>query len=290
MEPITIYKNERFGEIRTMVTDTGISLFCLNDVCHILDIGNVVMTKSTLNPEGIVTTTGVVNILKRADGTIFERMGELFFVTEANLYKVIFQSRMPEAKAFTDWVTREVLPSLHKSGGYIVSKEDETPEMLMERALLVAKEAIERQKQILKAKDEELERMKRQLDNQAPIIAYANEVLTSTSAHTTTSIGAQFNMSAVILNRLLVKAGFLRRTSTGYSLTAKYQGQNYSVVETFKYEGSDGGNRSALHIKYTEKGRLKIYDIIRRAIDVGLLKEVRGRYFINKDWKPQKAA
>jgi phage antirepressor YoqD-like protein len=132
--------------------------------------------------------------------------------------------------------------------------------------------------------------MKKELETQAPIIAYAKEVLSSTSGHTATSIGAQFNMSAVILNRLLVKAGFLRRTSTGYSLTAKYQGQSYSIVETFKYEGSDGGNRSALHIKYTEKGRLKIYDIVHRAIEVGLLKEVKGRYFINKDWKPNKAA
>jgi len=290
MEPIKIYKNEQFGEIRTMTTDTGISLFCLNDVCHILEIGSVVMAKSTLNPEGIVSTTGVVNILKRADGTIFERMGELIFVTEANLYKVIFQSRKPEAKAFTDWVTQEVLPSLHKTGGYIVFKEEETPEMLMERALLVAKVAVERQKEILRAKDEELNRMKKELENQAPIIAYAKEVLSSTSGYTATSIGAQFNMSAVILNRLLVKSGFLRHTSTGYSLTAKYQGQNYSIVETFKYEGSDGGNRSALHMKYTEKGRLKIYDIIHRAIDAGLLKEVKGRYFINKDWKPNKAA
>lgn len=290
MEPIIIFKNERFGEIRTMTTDTGLSLFCLNDVCHILEIGNVVMAKSTLNPEGIVTTTGVVNILKRADGTIFERMGELIFVTEANLYKVIFQSRMPEAKAFTNWVTQEVLPSLHKSGGYIVSKEEDTPEILMERALKVAQQAFERQRELMKAKDEELARMQKQLENQAPIIAYANEVLSSTSGYTATTIGAQFNMSAVILNRLLVKVGFLRRTSTGYSLTAKYQGQNYSIVETFKYEGSDGGNRSVIHLKYTEKGRLKIFDIVNRAIAAGLLKEVKGRYFINKDWNPNRAA
>ena len=66
MKPIKIYKNDRFGEIRTMTTDSGISLFCLNDVCHILEIGSVAMAKSTLNPEGIVTTMGVVNILKRA--------------------------------------------------------------------------------------------------------------------------------------------------------------------------------------------------------------------------------
>ena len=290
METITIFKNERFGEIRTMTTDTGVSLFCLNDVCHILEIGNVIMAKSTLNPEGIVTTTGVVNILKRADGTIFERVGELTFVTESNLYKVIFQSRKPEAKAFTEWVTHEVLPSLHNSGGYIVSKDEDTPEMLMARALQVANEAFERQKEMLKAKDEQLARMQKQLETQAPIVAYANEVLSSTSGHTATTIGAQFNMSAVILNRLLVKSGFLRKTSTGYSLTAKYQGQSYSVIETFKYEGSDGGIRSRIHLKYTEKGRQKIYDIVHKAIAAGLLKEVHGRYFINKDWNPNKAA
>lgn len=44
-------------------------------------------------------------------------------MTESGLYKVLFQSRKPEARAFQDWVTRVVLPAIRKDGGYIMGEE-----------------------------------------------------------------------------------------------------------------------------------------------------------------------
>ena len=38
-------------------------------------------------------------------------MQKVTFINESNLYKVIFQSRKPQAERFTEWVTSEVLPS-----------------------------------------------------------------------------------------------------------------------------------------------------------------------------------
>ncbi len=43
-------------------------------------------------------------------------------IDEAGLYKLIFGSTLPTAEAFTDWVTSEVLPSLRKTGAYIITK------------------------------------------------------------------------------------------------------------------------------------------------------------------------
>ncbi|EXZ18765.1 BRO family, N-terminal domain protein [Bacteroides fragilis str. J-143-4] len=60
------------------------------------------------------------------------------FVNEDGLYDAILDSRKPEAKQFRKWVTNEVLPSIRKHGGYIASKQDDTPEEIMARALLVA--------------------------------------------------------------------------------------------------------------------------------------------------------
>ena len=51
-----------------------------------------------------------------------------------------------EAEQFQDWVCGEVLPSIRKSGGYMVARVDETPDEIMARALIVAKETISRQK------------------------------------------------------------------------------------------------------------------------------------------------
>lgn len=43
---------------------------------------------------------------------------ELSTITEAGLYKLILRSRKPQAKAFSRWVTHEVLPSIRRTGGY----------------------------------------------------------------------------------------------------------------------------------------------------------------------------
>ena len=37
-------------------------------------------------------------------------------ITESGLYKLIMRSDKAEARAFQDWVTREVLPSIRKTG------------------------------------------------------------------------------------------------------------------------------------------------------------------------------
>lgn len=44
------------------------------------------------------------------------------FLTESGVYKLVFKSRKPNAEAFTDWVTDEVLPTLRKTGSYEMPK------------------------------------------------------------------------------------------------------------------------------------------------------------------------
>ena len=60
------------------------------------------------------------------------------------LLSLVLGSRKPEAKAYKRWVTHEVLPAIHKTGGYMAAGNDETPEETMARAILIAKEAMER--------------------------------------------------------------------------------------------------------------------------------------------------
>ncbi|MDC7962747.1 phage antirepressor protein [Xylella fastidiosa subsp. fastidiosa] len=43
---------------------------------------------------------------------------ELTIVSEGGLYRLVLRSRKPEAVAFSDWVTDEVLPSIRKTGSY----------------------------------------------------------------------------------------------------------------------------------------------------------------------------
>jgi prophage antirepressor-like protein len=42
----------------------------------------------------------------------------LSIISEPGLYRLVLRSRRPDAVAFTDWVTGEVLPSIRKTGAY----------------------------------------------------------------------------------------------------------------------------------------------------------------------------
>ena len=107
MNEVQIFNNEEFGEIRTITKDNE-PMFCLADVCRILEIKNVSDCKSRLRQKGVATTDTLTNGGKQ----------KMVFIDESNLYKTIFQSRKDSAERFTDWVTSEVLPSIRKTGGY----------------------------------------------------------------------------------------------------------------------------------------------------------------------------
>ena len=68
---------------------------------------------------------------------------ELITINESGLYSAILRSRKPEAKLFKRWVTFEVLPSIRKHGGYLAGQEQDAPELIMAKALMVAQSVID---------------------------------------------------------------------------------------------------------------------------------------------------
>lgn len=109
---LQIFKNEQFGEVRTATINNQI-YFNLNDCCQILDLSNPRKTIERLNKDG-VTTSDIIDSLGRTQ--------QANFINEANFYKLVFQSRKPEAEKFADWVTSEVLPSIRKHGAYMTDQ------------------------------------------------------------------------------------------------------------------------------------------------------------------------
>lgn len=143
MNELQIFNNEEFGEIRTITKDNE-PMFCLADVCKALEITHVTDVKKRMKKDGVGTAEVIDSMGRKQKAT---------FINEANLYKVIFQSRKPSAEKFTDWVTDEVIPSIRKNGGYIANQENLTPEQIVANALVVAQN-------IITQKDKQIEEMK----------------------------------------------------------------------------------------------------------------------------------
>lgn len=95
------------NQVRTQQQNNEV-WFCLKDVCDILELTNPSVVMSRLNKEGVTKFN------------LGSRSGETNFINESNLYKVIFQSRKPQAEQFTEWVTSEVLPTIRRTGSYQV--------------------------------------------------------------------------------------------------------------------------------------------------------------------------
>ena len=87
--------------------------FCLKDVCKILEISNSRKVVERLNSKGVTTS----------DTLTKGGIQKLTYINESNLYKVIFQSRKPQAEQFTEWVTSEVLPTLWRTGTYSIQHD-----------------------------------------------------------------------------------------------------------------------------------------------------------------------
>ena len=86
------------------------------------------------------------------------------FINESGLYTLIARSNKPEARRFQRWVTSEVLPSIRKTGQYIIQKQ--TPSYAIEDPIERAKAWISEQeeKRALEDKTKALEVEKRQLE------------------------------------------------------------------------------------------------------------------------------
>ena len=110
---ITIFNDERFGEIRTAGTADN-PLFCLSDICKILDL-QTSKVKARLNERGV---SSIPTPTHNQFGA--EVIQEMIYVNEQNLYKVIMRSDKPQAEPFQDWVCGEVLPSIRKTGSYSI--------------------------------------------------------------------------------------------------------------------------------------------------------------------------
>lgn len=121
MQELQIFKNNEFGEVRTSVVNSE-PYFMLSDVCRILEIKNSRDAKSRLNECGVVSTDVTLLNGYTSDGAPTYRKGKADFINESNLYKLVFQSRKPQAEKFSDWVTSEVLPSIRKHGAYMTSE------------------------------------------------------------------------------------------------------------------------------------------------------------------------
>ena len=118
MSGIQIFKNDKFGEVR-VVEIGGEPLFCLADLCKVLELTNPSSVKSRLDDDQVQLID--LHTLNYNEGMKTNTLAN--FVNESGFYDVLLQSSSPNVKQFRRWITSEVLPTIRKTGGYVNSEE-----------------------------------------------------------------------------------------------------------------------------------------------------------------------
>lgn len=143
MNELQIFKNEEFGEVRSLIIDNE-PWFVASDVCKALNIKNATDTLKRLDDD------------ERARFNL-GRQGEANIINEYGLYNLILASRKPEAKQFKRWITHEVIPSIRKTGIYQIPTDPMAALKLMFEAQSQTNDKVEHiQEDVKELKDNKL--------------------------------------------------------------------------------------------------------------------------------------
>lgn len=257
MNELQIFKNNEFGEIRTITDDKNDVWFCLKDVCDVLGLSNPSQVLEKLDVE------------ERAKFNI-GRQGEANFTNESGLYTVILRSDKPNAKPFRKWVTSDILPSIRKTGMYLTDNVFDmmmrNPEKIGEMLIEYGRTRKENEKLILENKEKD-----KQITELKPAKEYVDRILSTEDTMTITQIAADYGLSGLRLNQILHQERIIRNVGGQWLLYTEHMNKGYTRSETIIIKRKDGTEKAVPATKWTQKGRLKIHQTL---TELGILANV----------------
>lgn len=239
-----------FGDerVRVILDAQGEPWFVAADVCRALGIGGAsqaVHGNASRSEPGLdEDQKGVCNVATHGGDQ------NVCIVNESGLYALVFKSRKPEARAFRRWITKEVIPSIRRTGGYVVKDEVGSPAVPMSykdalKALVAEIEA----REVLALENAELRPKAEFFD----AVASSDDTLGMIEAAKLLGLGRNRMMAA------LRKAEVFRRNNTPF--------QQYIDAGYFKVvEGTWADSKGDIHVTLSTRVYQRGLDFLRRKV------------------------
>ena len=253
MNYIEIFKNEEFGEIRT-VTINGEPWFVAKDISDALGyrMASDMTRRIDSDDKGThLTSTPSGN-------------QNMSIINESGLYTAILSSKLESAKRFKHWVTSEVLPSIRKHGAYMTNEVIERtltdPDYLIQLAT-----ALKEERQARKLAEREKELANKTIEKQRPLVDFANKVSDSSNLIDMGKMAKLLKDEHINIgrNRLfdwLRKKKILMKNNMPYQ---RYIDSGYFQVKESVYE-SPYGSKAQQTTYVTGKGQIYITEKLRK--------------------------
>lgn len=254
MNDLMIFKNEEFGEIRSVEINNE-PYFIGKDIAEVLGY-------------------------ERADNAIRKHVDEedklmhqisasgqnrnMIIINESGLYSLIMSSKLPNAKRFKRWVTSEVLPSIRKTGGYITGEENMTEDELILKAMNVLNTKVENLKERNRQLEIDNEKQNQLIGELKPKADYTDRILQSKGTTKVNVIANDYGFTATSFNKKLNELGIQYKVGKDWLLYRKYRGKGYTHTKTFSFYRSDGTPDTETNMEWTQKGRMFLYEILKK--------------------------
>lgn len=250
--------SELLGRQFTVYGTSEQPLFLAQDVAEMVEIKNIsdLMKRVDDDEKTLVNTIGL------NDGITGNP--NKWFLTEDGLYEVLMQSRKPVAKQFKKGV-KQILKEIRTKGGYITAQQNESPEVIMAKALKLADDAIKRNEQQLQMLQSENEELHKENVKIAPMAEYTKEVLQSNTTYTLTQVSKDLEFRSVYAFLDWAKdREILYRQSGQWMPNSKYSDKGYFKTRTAKFVKSDNTVGTSMSTVVTEAGRMWLHGLMEK--------------------------
>lgn len=274
MEELKLFQSPIFGQVRTVVVN-GQVMFAATDVARCLGYTNPqkairVHCKSAGVNEMDTPTNGGIQKVK--------------FMTKGNLVRLVANSELPQSEEVESWIFDEVIPTVLETGGYLATKQDDTPEEIMARALTIAQATLAKREERLKQLEAETEQQQFTIEIQteeikkaAPKVNYYDNHLQSVNALTATQIAKEIGMSAEKLNSKLKELGIQFKQSGQWLLKSPYDKWGMHETRTNIFTSERGNTHTNTYTVWTQKGRRFIIALYENDWNVKkAIKQIKG--------------
>lgn len=184
------------------------------------------------------------------------------FITEPQMYRLAIKANNKTAERFQDWVTNEVLPSIRKHGAYMTDEKIE--EVLLNPDVIInLATKLKNEQEKLEAERNGRLIAEQQVKEFQPKVSYYDKVLSNDALMTISLIAKDYGMSGAGMNKFLHELGVQYRQGGTWLLYAKYQRTGWTHSETKMVPRKDGTEKAVLNTKWTQKGRLGLYALLK---------------------------
>ncbi|HEC2149829.1 TPA: phage antirepressor KilAC domain-containing protein [Staphylococcus delphini] len=256
MQELQTFSNDMFSIL--IKQDNENNLFDLETVAKSLGFTQIKNGKQYIRWETINKYLGKY---------LSQEVGKGDFIPEPMVYKLAFKAGNSTAEKFQDWLAMEVLPAIRKHGIYatdsVIEQTIQNPDYIIHVLTEFKKE---REGRLV---------AEQQVQELKPKATYYDLVLQNKSLLSVSKIAKDYGMSARALNKLLHELGVQYKQGDIWLLYAKHQDKGYTQTSTYALDEE----HSKVTTKWTQKGRLFIYDLLKDNDILPTIEQLKGGHY-----------